>query len=230
MHADRYAPPNSPVLPPDTPPQPPAGGLHLVAELGRVVANAMAHFDALPGARRPDRGGGISGAAQRDVARKSGNVALFRVLGLLAGIAVLTLLKPSFAVTAGICGAVLVVTVAVIVHGHRRAGAAARESVDRMPEALRAVAQEVVALRQSLPPSHGQLAEALETIEARMARIFNGPDAALATALLKLAGKVFGYEGFERLCRESAGVAAPLAAVKERIAQALQARTAATAP
>lgn len=192
-----------------------------IAELTQVVANAMARFDAIPGARRPDRGGGISGAAQRDVALKSGNRALLIVAGPLLLLASVPIFKPSFAVTGIGCCIFFAASVGGWLIRLRRARTQALVAVGTMPAPLQAVAARVRGLREALPPSHGQLAEALETIEARMARVFNGADASLATALLKLTGKVFGYAGFEALASREPATAPALAALRASVASAL---------
>lgn len=192
-----------------------------IAELSQVVANAMARFDAIPGARRPARGGGLSGAAQRDIARKSGNRVLFRVVGAIVLFAVVAIFKPSFAVTGMACCVILASTIGGVVIQQRGARAQAHVAVDTMPAPLQAVARQVRAFREALPPSYGQLGEALETIEARMASVFNGGDATLTTALLKLTGKVFGYAGFEALTARETATAAALAVLQSGVAAAL---------
>ena len=192
-----------------------------ISELSQVVANAMARFDAIPGASQPARGGGLSGAAQRDIARKSGNRVLFRVVGAMVLLAVAAIFKPSFAVTGIACCVIFAGTVGGFVIQQRRARAQAHVAVDTMPAPLQAVARQVRALRDALPPSYGQLGEALESIEARMGRVFNGTDAALATSLLKLTGKVFGYAGFDALAAREPATATALAALKSGVATAL---------
>ena len=54
-----------------------------------------------------------------------------------------------------------------------------------------------------------------------MARVFNGADATLTMALLKLTGKVFGYAGFESLAAREPATAPALAALKSGVATAL---------
>lgn len=226
MPDNRYAPPDAAVrdVPPATDANADVARASSIAELTRVVANAMAYFDKLPGARAPDRGGGLTGAAQRDVDRRSSNFVLIRLGSGALLFGVLIAIKASFALTGAVCGAVLVLSGLSIWRAHRRAAAQAVRAVLAMPEPLRAVASQLAGVRLALPPSYGQLAEALETLEARMAQVFNGSDSALATALLKLTGKVFGYAGFEPLAAMHPGVAAPMASLKSLVAQALQGR------
>lgn len=192
-----------------------------IAELSQVVTNAMARFDAIPGASKPARGGGLSGAAQRDIARKSGNRVLFRVVGAMALLAVAAIFKPSFEVTGIACCVVLAGTIGGFVIRQRRTRTQAHEAVDTMPAPLQAAARQVRAFREALPPSYGQLGEAIETIEARMARVFNGADATLTISLLKLTGKVFGYAGFDALALREPSTAPALATLKSAVAAAL---------
>ena len=181
----------------------------------------MARFDAIPGASKPSRGGGLSGAAQRDIARKSGNRVLFRVVGAMALLAAAMVFKPSFAVTGiGCCVFVAVSVSAFLIH-LRRERTQAHVAIDTMPVRLQSVALQLRALREALPPSYGQVAEAIETIETRMPRVFNGTDAALATSLLKLTGKVFGYAGFDALAVREPSTAQALATLKSGVAAAL---------
>ena len=227
MSSNRFAPPNADVrdAPAEAQPDPDAGRGRSIAELSQVVANAMAYFDKLPGARVPDRGGGLAGAAQRDVQRRSANFVLFRLGSGVLLFGVLIAVHATLATTAAACAVVIVVTGLSIWHRHRQAGARVARAALAMPEPLRAVATRLTALRLALPPSHGQLAEALETIEARAARVFAGTDDALSTALLKLTGKVFGYAGFDALLAANPALGAPFESLKSAIGQALQDRS-----
>ena len=229
MQTNRFAPPDAPAR--DAPPEADSDASRgrSIAELSQVVANAMAHFDKLRGACAPDRGGGLSGAAQRDISRRSSNFVLIRLGSGALLFGGLIAVRATFAETAAVCALVMVVTGLSLWRQHRRASVRALDAVLAMPEPLRAVATRIAELRLALPPSHGQLAEALETIEARMARVFNGADDALATALLKLSGKVFGYAGFDRLAEADAAIAAPLGSLNSAISQALQGRAVAAA-
>ena len=229
MTTHRYAPPVADVRDPPSEADASADRGRFIAELSQVVANAMAHFDKLPGARAPNRGGGLTGAAQRDVARRSSNFVLIRLGSGVLVFGALVAFKASFATTATVCAALIVATALTLWHQQRSAGEQAERAVLEMPEQLRAVAAQLTDLRVALPPSHAQLAEAVETIESRMARTFNGADDALSTALLKLIGKVFGYAGFESLAESDAAIAARLDSLKLLIAQTLQARHASTA-
>jgi hypothetical protein len=123
----------------------------------------------------------------------------------------------------------MVATALTIWHQHRSASKQAKCALLEMPEHLRTVVAQLTDLRAALPPSHGQLAEALETIESRMARTFNGADDTLSTALLKLIGKVFGYAGFESLAESDPAIGARLDSLKLLIARTLRAKGAATA-
>lgn len=229
MTTHRYAPPVADVR--DLPCEVDASAERgrFIAELSQVVANAMAHFDKLPGACAPNRGGGLTGAAQRDVARRSSNFVLIRLGSGVLVFGALVALKASFAMTASVCAALIVATALTIWRQHRSAGHQAERAVLGMPEQLRAVAAQLSDLRAALPPSHAQLAETLETIESRMARTFNGTDDALSNALLKLVGKVFGYAGFERLAQTDPATAPRLDSLKLLITRTLQARHSSTA-
>lgn len=210
---DRYAPPQSTWTLETT--------VSPIAELSQVVVNAMARFDATPGAGKPSRGGGLSGAARRDIAGRPRNRVLFAAVGMMGLLAVVTIFKPSFAATGIGCCVFFAGSVGAFLVGLRRERTQARTAVDTMPASLQAVALPLRAMREALPPSYGQLGEAIETIEARMARVFNGADATLTMALLKLTGKVFGYAGFESLAAREPATAPALAALKSDVATAL---------
>ncbi len=218
---DRYAPPRSAVAAVVVPTWTLETAVSPIAELSQVVANAMARFDAIPGASKPSRGGGLSGAAQRDVAGRSRNRVLFATVGMMVLLAVVTIFKPSFAATGIGCCVFFAGSVGAFLIRLRSERAQARTAVDTMPASLQAVALQLRAMRQSLPPSYGQLGEAIESIETRMARVFNDGDATLTTALLKLTGKVFGYAGFDSLAAREPATALALDALKSGVATAL---------
>ena len=225
MPTHRYAPPLAEVRDPAAPDaaerEASAVSGRLIGDLSLVVENAMARFDAIPDAKVPDRGGGLSGAAQRDRARLSANKVLFNVFGLMAFLVIIFFLKPSFAVTGAASMVILAITVATVWRQHRAAPARLQVAVGKMPERLSAVAAQVAALRQALPPAYERLAEAIGTMESRMARIFNGGREDLAAALLKLTSKAFGYAGFAELAQGHPDVAKHIARLQDLIAQAL---------
>lgn len=187
--------------------------MDLVVELSKVIENAMHCFDALPnagaraehGLRAVAAGGGRSAGALR-----------LRVLlgAFFAG--AFWLVRDSVALLGVVGLLAIVAAVLVTQRGSRWSRAAAAGAMD---DSLRRVVEHLAAFRGALPTSHQRLAESLEAIEERMLRIFSSRDGTLATALVKLTCKVFGYPGFDRLAGNVAGVSNALGALRFALAQ-----------
>lgn len=224
MSADdpnRFAPPVADVRDPPPPAPDSFATGRLVGELASVIENAMARFDAVPGATPLNRSLRMTGRWRGDAALLAGNRAWVALGGLGAFLLAALVVHPSFAMTSAGCGVFLVVALAVEWRLRRQGAAASATAVHRMPAQLAAVAGQVATLRAVLPASHARLGEALEAVEARMARTFTASRHDLTAALLKLTGKAFGYAGFAEFALREPQAAIQLELLRTQVAQAL---------
>jgi hypothetical protein len=192
--------------------------MDLVVELSKVIENAMHCFDALPnaGARAED---GLRAVAAGGVGGRSAGALRLRLLLGAFFAAAFWLVRDSIALLGVVGLLAIVAAVLVTQRGPRTARWSKAAAAGAMDESLRRVVEHLAAFRGALPTSHQRLAVSLEAIEERMLRIFSSRDGTLATALVKLTCKVFGYPGFDRLAGNVAGVSNALGALRFALAQ-----------
>ena len=193
--------------------------MDLVVELSKVIENAMHCFDALPNAGTRAEDGERAAAAGETRSPAAGDRRL-RMLGLAVFFAgALWLVRDSVELLGVVGLLAAVVAVLLVRRGPPAARRGSASAAGAMDDSLRRVVEHLAAFRGALPTSHRRLAESLEAIEERMLRIFSSRDGTLATALVKLTCKVFGYPGFDRLAGNVAGVSNALGALRFTLAQ-----------